>query len=219
MRRYLIDFFSLVFYGVPDFLNFREIFKRIIVKIDGGERYSQWLRNHFEKTYNVVVGYATGSGAFRPENMPRGDLKNAKIVFGNYCSIARNIRIFRANHPINSFTSHPLLYNPTLGGVEKYKNESFSLFIGHDVWIGEWAIILPTVRRIGNGAVIGAGSVVTKDVPAYSVVAGNPAKLIRMRFSEEVIKEIEESQWWLWNKDELLSNKSALENIVNRTIG
>ena len=70
------------------------------------------------------------------------------------------------------------------------------LVIGNDVWIGHNAIILPSVSNIGDGAVIGAGSVVTKDVPPFAVVAGNPAKIILYRFSEEKIREIMKSPWW-----------------------
>lgn len=89
------------------------------------------------------------------------------------------------------------------------------LTIGHDVWIGEWVIILPNVKRIGNGAIIGAGSIVTKDVPAYMIVAGNPARIIGKRFSDNVIMKLEQTQWWNWDKEALIKNKSYLEDIVN----
>lgn len=71
--------------------------------------------------------------------------------------------------------------------------------IGHDVWIGQNAIILPTVKRIGDGAVIGAGAVVTKDVPDFAIVLGNPANVVKYRFSGETIDRIKRQAWW--NKD------------------
>ena len=132
--------------------------------------------------------------------MPQG------VTFGNYCSIAPEIRIFRANHPKKTFISHPLMNNPIVGYVKEDMLERPSLTIGHDVWIGERAIILPSVTSIGNGAIIGAGSIVTKDVEPYSIVAGNPAKKIGKRFEDKVIHRLEESEWWLLKKDELIKN-------------
>jgi serine acetyltransferase len=85
------------------------------------------------------------------------------------------------------------------------------LVIGHDVWIGESAILLPSVSRIGNGAVIGAGSVVTKDVEAYTVVAGNPARKIRDRFNRSQVAYLEECKWWELDKGQLVDVISELE--------
>lgn len=96
--------------------------------------------------------------------------------------------------------------NPIVGYVKEDMLERPSLTIGHDVWIGERAIILPSVTSIGNGAIIGAGSIVTKDVEPYSIVAGNPAKKIGKRFEDKVIHRLEESEWWLLKKDELIKN-------------
>jgi serine acetyltransferase len=88
------------------------------------------------------------------------------------------------------------------------------LNIGHDVWIGASSIILPSVKIIGNGSIIGAGTIVNKDVLPYSIIIGNPAKLIRMRFSDYVIMKLEESQWWMLNREELINNKKLFEDII-----
>ena len=88
------------------------------------------------------------------------------------------------------------------------------MFIGHDVWIGDGTIILPSVTSIGNGAVIGAGSIVTKNVEAYSVVVGNPARKIKMRFTPKVIRDLETSRWWEMDKNAL---KKELQNLVQLT--
>ena len=82
--------------------------------------------------------------------------------------------------------------------------ERRALILGLDVWIGANVIILPSVTFIGNGAVIGAGSVVTKNINNYEVVAGNPAKVLKKRFSEDRIKNIELTEWWKLKKKELM---------------
>ncbi|MBN2828359.1 MAG: CatB-related O-acetyltransferase [Tissierellales bacterium] len=179
------------------------------IEREGGEAFSETIRKFYFSKYNIHIGYGSYGGCFNSDNIAKG------TVFGNYCSIAQNVKIFRANHPLDYFTLHPLFYNPIFGYVRTDQLNRPVLTIGHDVWIGESTIILPSVKTIGNGAVIGAGSVVTKDVPPYSVVAGNPARIIKMRFSERQIKELEASRWWDWKKDELIKNKEAIESIIN----
>jgi virginiamycin A acetyltransferase len=179
-----------------------------IIKKEGGYMYSETVRYIYEKKYNIKIGYGTYGGCFKAKNIPAG------VVFGNYCSIAPDIRIFRANHPKTNFTSHPILYNPVAGYVKQDRLHRPPLYIGHDVWIGEWAIILPNVNTIGNGAIIGAGTVVTKDVPPYTIVAGNPAKVIGKRFDEQTIEELERLQWWNLRKDELIINIEKYQSIT-----
>jgi virginiamycin A acetyltransferase len=104
---------------------------------------------------------------------------------------------------------HPFFYNPALGVVDRLLINRSRLVIENDVWIGQNAIILPSVSRIENGAVIGAGSVVSVNVPAFAIVAGNPAKLIRYRFSPQIIREIVESSWWEKDIDELRKDDSG----------
>ncbi|MCL4640013.1 MAG: CatB-related O-acetyltransferase [Pseudosphingobacterium sp.] len=180
-----------------------------IVRREGGQMYSMTLRAIYRRLYGIEVGYGSYGGCFSRKNVPRG------VVFGNYCSIAPEIRIFRANHPKDTFTSHPLLYNPVAGFVEKDMLERAPLKVGNDVWIGEWAIILPRVSVIGNGAMVGAGSVVTKDVPPYAIVAGNPAKIIGYRFDEITIQKLEESKWWERNRFDLEKEINELQKITS----
>nr|WP_255122738.1 hypothetical protein [Rhodococcus sp. 14-2470-1b] len=93
---------------------------------------------------------------------------------------------------------HPFWYNPALGFVDRSRDvDRTACVIGHDCWIGANSIILPGCRSIGIGAVIGAGSIVTKDVPPFAVVAGNPARVIRYRFSHTRIEEIIRSEYWM----------------------
>ena len=114
---------------------------------------------------------------------------------GNFCSIARQVSIGLPDHQV-SFVSTSPFFNPS-GGKQKPAPR-----IGNDVWIGAYAIICRGVT-IGDGAVIGAGAVVTKDVPPYSISAGVPARHIRYRFSPEEIKKLEELKWYDWDDDKL----------------
>ena len=97
---------------------------------------------------------------------------------------------------------HPYLYNTSLGIVEKEPFERTKLHVGNDVWIGANVIILPSVKNIGDGVIIGAGSVVTKDIPDFAIAVGNPAKIIKYRLSEETKKIIKMNKIYELNKEE-----------------
>ena len=184
------------------------ILLRIIARSGGGLAFSSEVRKLYAEVHRIRIGYGTYGGCFDTENIP------SDVSFGNYCSIASGVRIFRANHPSGRFTTHPILYNPVMGYVEKDMLERPPLEIGHDVWIGANAIILPGVSRIGNGAVIGAGSVVTKDVGPYEIVAGNPARTIRKRFDERQITALENCRWWELDRHELADRIGELDALL-----
>lgn len=121
---------------------------------------------------------------------------------GKFCSIARNVDIGGFDHITDSISTLPRFrYDQMTKEKLPSLSESFSpdhlCQIGNDVWIAAGAIVLHKAT-VGNGAIIGAGSVVTKDVPPYSIVAGNPATVIKMRFSEQVITQLERLAWWNW---------------------
>ncbi|NMA02172.1 MAG: CatB-related O-acetyltransferase [Clostridia bacterium] len=158
--------------------------------------------------HNIDVGYGSYGSMFTPGSFKPG------TVIGNYCSFSSSVFQYNANHPYSKFTTHPILYHEDYTGSKSEELKRVNLIIGHDVWIGHGVVILPGCSNIGNGAVIGAGSIVTKDVPAYSIVVGNPAKVIRMRFKEEIIEKLEVTQWWLWDKETLIKNIDKLERIV-----
>lgn len=86
------------------------------------------------------------------------------------------------------------------------------LEIGNDVWIGQYAVILPSCHRIGDGAVIGAGSIVTSDVPDYAMVAGNPARILKYRFGEETVSKLKAIKWWDWDLSFIKENVGAFES-------
>lgn len=147
------------------------------------------LRTFFKTTYDIDVGLYS-YGCFDRWRM------SGPMRVGRYCSIARTVRSARGNHPLGALTTHPILYERKFGVVESDTCLDELLVISDDVWIGHYAVILPGCKVIGRGAVIGAGAIVTKDVAPYSVVAGNPAKKLRDRFSPDLVTAIEETLWW-----------------------
>jgi acetyltransferase-like isoleucine patch superfamily enzyme len=121
------------------------------------------------------------------------------------------------NHPLSLKSTHALFFNPLLGIVDDDRLGSpiNPLEIGNDVWLGEYSVILPEVNRIGNGAVIGAGAVVSRDVPDYAVVLGNPARLVKYRFSEQTIQRLLDEKWWEKDIDELSANLADFQQTLS----
>jgi hypothetical protein len=128
---------------------------------------------------------------------------------GKFCSIANGTSINPGNHPQWRVTQHHSTYRRTGYGFDSVDDHEFFewrkshyCYIGHDVWIGTRALIMPGVK-IGTGAVIGAGAVVTKDVGDYEIAVGVPAKVIKKRFSDDIIKKLLATQWWNWDRNTL----------------
>jgi phosphonate metabolism protein (transferase hexapeptide repeat family) len=128
---------------------------------------------------------------------------------GKFTSIASHVRINPGDHPMHRASQSHFTYRASAYFDAASDEPDFfewrrgrRVEIGHDVWIGHGSTILSR-RKIGTGAVVGAGSVVTKDVPPYAIVAGNPAQLIRMRVPEDVVAGLLELQWWYWSHERL----------------
>ena len=155
-------------------------------------------------------------------NGPGTDMFSARhpVIVGNFCSIARGTSIQEYGHDASNITTYFIKFRVF---EEKFGKETVSkgpVIIGNDVWIGAQCVILSGVK-IGDGAVVAANSVVTKDVPPYSIVAGSPAKVIRYRFSEDIISRLLEMKWWDWDIEKVKKNKHlfyetpSLQNLNN----
>jgi virginiamycin A acetyltransferase len=138
-----------------------------------------------------------------------------KLVIGKFCAIARGVRFVMngANHKLSGLSTYPFgifgqgweAARPKPGELP-YKGDTV---IGHDVWLGYEALIMPGVK-IGNGAIVAARSVVTHDVPAYGVVGGNPATLIKKRFDEDTIVALQTLAWWNWPVEKITAAIPAI---------
>jgi hypothetical protein len=145
---------------------------------------------------------------------------NTKIYYayvGSFCSISWNVSIGGFEHPVHRISTHGFSYQPLYSVVKKVPevilNQYKKTFIGHDVWVGCNAYIKAGVK-VGNGAVIGASAVVTKDVPSYAVVAGNPAQVLKYRFSEDIINVLDEMKWWDWPPDQMKRRISLFQKDI-----
>ena len=161
------------------------------------------LRTLFAQRFQVEVGLYS-YGCFDRWRVP------PRTRIGRYCSFAKSVRVLDANHPVEAITTHPFLYEAKFGVVGEDRIDAPWLEISDDVWVGHNAIITPGCKAIGRGAVIGAGAVVTRDVLPYAVMAGMPAKQLRMRFDADTIAALEASRWW--QRDRL-----ALRDLVARS--
>jgi len=157
--------------------------------------------------------------------------RNTKIThtnMGKFCAISWDCTINAISHPIKNLSIHAFPYVPHAGDFVKERVQKISVVeIGNDVWVGANSVITSGIK-IGNGAVVAAGAVVVKDVPSYAVVAGVPAKIIKYRFSKDMILKLENLEWWNWDREWIKENVALfqrelsiemideLENVCNK---
>ena len=173
------------------------------------------------KNPNIIVGEYTyyddinGAENFESHVTHHYDFIGDKLIIGKFCAIAKGIEFIMngANHRINAITTYP--FNIMKNGWEKSAPSLSDLklkgntIIGNDVWIGQNVTVLPAVH-IGDGAIIGANSVVAKDIPPYSVAVGNPCEVKRKRFDEDLIEYLLKIKWWDWSAEKIFKNMEAL---------
>ena len=199
----------------------KDIKKKIITRL----RVKRNARTKFEG--NNFVGY---NSDVRGASIGRGTYIGARAklacsMIGRFNSIGHNVHCVLSDHPLGeNVSTHPAFYNPRhplmrrLGlafEVEKAFNPGpAGIVIENDVWIGDDVKIFAGVN-IGNGSVVGVGSIVTKDVPPYSIVAGVPARVLRYRFALNEIRILQSLQWWNWSCTELSERAGELASIKN----
>jgi acetyltransferase-like isoleucine patch superfamily enzyme len=174
---------------------------RAICAIEGGQMWSATYRMLMHRYYGVAIGMHSYGPCLCPGGLPEG------TRIGNYCSLAAGLTVFRRNHPTSRIAQHPFFFNSAMGLIEDdtiAADRDRPLIVEADVWIGANVTITPRCRSIGLGAVVGAGAVVTKDIPPFAIVAGIPARRIRDRFSADIQQVLTESRWWEYPIDRLV---------------
>ncbi|MBR4307978.1 MAG: CatB-related O-acetyltransferase [Oscillospiraceae bacterium] len=138
-------------------------------------------------------------------------LMNARV--GNYCSIAPEVKIGQMDHDLHCVSTSTWIFG-SAHGITDGNGFDRPAVIDHDVWLGANVVVKQGVH-IATGAVVGAGSVVTKDIPPYAIAVGSPAKVIRYRFEESVIEKLLESKWWELEPDEAVKRCRELQKLVD----
>ncbi len=173
------------------------------------------------KHHNFEAGdFSYGADDFEAGILHHYQFSKDKLIIGKFCSIAKGVKFFMndCNHNYDCISTFPFsIINGFSGDSYRQSHQVYKgdTIVGNDVWIGENATIMPGVK-IGNGAIIATNSHVVKDVPAYCIVGGNPAKVIRKRFDDEMIASLEKWQWWNLPVDEI--DKIVVPIITNPDI-
>lgn len=179
-----------------------------------------FLKNFITRE-NIIVGDYTyyddpaGPERFESNVLYHFDFIGDKLIIGKFCAIAKDVKFIMngANHQVSGFSTYPFYIFGN--GWEKVMPNPADLphkgdtCIGNDVWIGYNATIMPGVK-IGHGAIVASQSVVTKDVPPYAVVGGNPATVIKLRFEQDVIDELVAIAWWDWPIEKITQHLHAI---------
>lgn len=169
---------------------------RVARRLEGGDLRSRTLRRILWHRYEVRAEVFSYGGFHEPGACEPG------LSVGRYASVSRDAR-WGLPHPLDHIALSPVFAQPENGFTEHWPFERPTLEIGADAWIGAHSVIVSGCRRIGIGAVIGAGSVVTKDVPDFAIVVGAPARIVRYRFGEELREAILRSRWWTYSPEKL----------------
>ena len=190
-----------------------------------GDKQTIYLKNVINDP-NIIVGdytmyndFINDPVLFEKNNvLYHYPINNDHLIIGRFCSIACGVKFLfnSANHTLNSLSTYPFPlffeeWDLDVSNVASSWDNKGDIVIGNDVWIGYEAIIFAGVT-IGDGAIIGSRAVVTKDVPPYGIVGGVPAKLIRKRFSEEIISTLLEIRWWNWSRERIIKNIAGIQS-------
>lgn len=163
-------------------------------------RWRTWLKRRLSRAPELGPEISIGRHTYGlSRRMVAGASMDAPLKVGAFCSIGPDVLFFsKADHPVDLPSTYPfrtMIWEP--GGPNRDAVTKGGITVGNDVWIGARAIILSGVT-IGDGAIVAAGAVVTRDVPPYAIVGGNPARIIRKRFTDEQIGALLDLAWWNW---------------------
>ena len=169
--------------------------------------------------YTIYNDFVNNPTLFEQNNvLYHYPINHDKLIIGKFCSIACGAKFLfnSANHNMNSLSTYPFPlffeeWNLDKKTVTESWNNKGDIVVGNDVWIGYEAVIMAGVT-IGDGAIIGTRAVVTKDVLPYTIVGGIPTKIIRKRFSDEVISQLLEIKWWDWEKKNIERNIEQIKS-------
>ena len=176
---------------------------------NGGYAYSQAIRAYYQQHYGLEIGYGTFGGCWNNSSLYWEGIK-----IGNYCSFANELYVATANHPMNLFTTHPVAYCQAYGAPPEAQD-----IVSQGLTILDRAAC-PHYGRMPKDCewrYNWGGAVVTHDVPPYAVVAGNPAKIIRYRYDEGTIRKLEETKWWLKDKESLKKEWPILNELIKQS--
>ncbi|WP_061270628.1 CatB-related O-acetyltransferase [Leptospira interrogans] len=183
-----------------------------------------FLKNFIQSTLIEVGDYTYYDDPDGPEHFEKKnvlyhyDFRGDKLLIGKFCAIATGVKFIMngANHKTSAFSTFPFAIFSNGWEKSMPKPGDFpdkgDTIVGNDVWIGTNAIILPGIK-IGDGAIIGAYSVVARDVPAYTIVTGNPSQVIRERFSPEVKEKLLKLKWWDWTPQKITDSLEFLTTL------
>jgi acetyltransferase-like isoleucine patch superfamily enzyme len=186
--------------------------KNLILRT-GGIETSFMKLSSLIKQGRVVIGSHTYGWQSMNVDVYEG-CNDVKVEIGKFCSIGPDLRIITSGiHPTDWVSTYPFRARWDMPGKfqDGMPTTNGDTIIGNDVWIGTEVLILSGVT-VGHGSVIASRAVVTKSVPPYSIIGGNPAKIIRLRFSEEQIKGMLELQWWNWDVEKIKANVHLLSS-------
>ena len=171
--------------------------------VSGGQERSAWHARRHLAGGIAAHGWIVGDHSYGTPTVIDGEFGHLEI--GRYCAIAGDVRIIVANHAIDRVTTYPFAALHRIwpsAPADGSDHAGDGVVIGHDVWIGQGVTVLPGAR-IGDGAIVGAAAVIAGTVPPFSVVVGNPARVLRRRFDDETIRRLLAVGWWHWPDDKV----------------
>ncbi|MCR4819718.1 MAG: Vat family streptogramin A O-acetyltransferase [Elusimicrobiales bacterium] len=176
------------------------------------------------KSPNIIIGDYTyyhdpeGADQFEKHVTHFYPFIGDKLIIGKFCAIASGIEFVMngANHRMNCISTYPFYimggdWGSAMAPVKDELPLKGDTIVGNDVWIGQNVTVMPGVH-IGDGAIIGANAVVARDIPPYSIAVGNPCRVVKKRFSDEIISHLLEIKWWDWDIEKIESSFAALSS-------